>query len=29
MNTGRIAFRGRTAELVGNPTLIRQQLGVF
>jgi len=29
MNTGRIAFRGSSAELVGNPTLIRQQLGVF
>jgi branched-chain amino acid transport system ATP-binding protein len=29
MNTGRIAFRGTSAELAGNHSLIAQQLGVF
>jgi branched-chain amino acid transport system ATP-binding protein len=29
MNTGRIVFRGTSAELAGNHTLISQQLGVF
>jgi branched-chain amino acid transport system ATP-binding protein len=29
MNTGRIAFRGTSAELAGNHSLIQQQLGVF
>jgi branched-chain amino acid transport system ATP-binding protein len=29
MNTGRIAFRGTSAELAANHTMITQQLGVF